>query len=76
MDMFPGPVIQSSSKPVPQPGNPATLLTPQVVKHADLRCMEEVRLRVVAHITGNMSKHVECSVNMSQRKFGIGCLGG
>jgi hypothetical protein len=37
--------------------------------------MEEVRLRVIAHNTGNMSKHVESSVNMAQREFGIGCLG-
>jgi len=36
----------------------------QVVKHADLHCMEEVGLREVAHDTGNMSKHVESSVNM------------
>ena len=28
----------------------------EVVKHADLHCMEEVRLRVVAHHTGNVSK--------------------
>jgi hypothetical protein len=37
--------------------------------------MEEVGLREVAHNTGNMSKHVESSVNMARREFGIGCLG-
>ena len=47
----------------------------EVVKHADLHCMEEVGLREVAHDTGNMSKHVESSVNMALREFGIGCLG-
>jgi len=34
----------------------------EVVKHGDLHCMEEVGHREVAHDTGNMSKHVECSV--------------
>jgi hypothetical protein len=47
----------------------------EVVKHADLHCMEEVGLKEVAHNTGNMSKHVEFSVNMVRREFGIGCLG-
>jgi len=48
----------------------------EVVKHADLHCMEEeVRLKEVTHSTGNMSKHVESSVNMALREFGIGCLG-
>jgi hypothetical protein len=37
--------------------------------------MEEIGLREVAHDTGNMSKHVESSVNMAQRQFGIGFLG-
>jgi hypothetical protein len=37
--------------------------------------MEEVGLREVAHNTGNWSKHVEFSVNMARRKFGISCLG-
>jgi hypothetical protein len=36
----------------------------EVVKHADLHCMEEVGLREIPHNTGNMSKHVESSVNM------------
>jgi hypothetical protein len=48
---------------------------PEVVKHADLHCMEEVGLREIAHNTGNMLKHVESSVNMMRREFGIGCLG-
>jgi hypothetical protein len=48
---------------------------PEVVKHADLHCMEEVRLWEVAHNTGNMSKHVESSGNMTRRKFNTGCFG-
>ena len=47
----------------------------EVVKHADLHCMEEVGLREVAHDTGNMSKHVESLVNIARREFGIGYLG-
>jgi len=47
----------------------------EVVKHADLHCMEEVRLWVVAHDTGYMSKHFESSVDMARREFSIGCLG-
>ena len=47
----------------------------EVVKHADLHCMEEVGLGEVGHNTGNMSNHVESSVNMARREFGIGCLG-
>jgi hypothetical protein len=47
----------------------------EVVKHADLHCMEEVGRREVAPNTGNMSKHVESSVNMAQQELGIGCLG-
>jgi hypothetical protein len=47
----------------------------EVIKHADLQCMEEVGLREVAHNTGNLLKHVESSVNMARREFGIGCLG-
>jgi len=38
----------------------------EVIKHADLHCMEEVGLREVAHDTGNMSKHVESSENMAR----------
>ena len=47
----------------------------EVIKHADLHCMEEVWLREVAHDTSIMSEHVEYSVNMEQREFGIRCLG-
>jgi hypothetical protein len=47
----------------------------EVIKHADLHCMEEVGLREVAHNTWDSSKHVESSVNMVRREFGIGCLG-
>jgi len=47
----------------------------EVVKHADQHCMEEVGLGEIAHNTGNMLKHVESSVNMAQREFGIRCLG-
>jgi hypothetical protein len=47
----------------------------EVIKHADLHCMDEVGLREVAHDTGNMSKHFESLVNMARREFGIGCLG-
>jgi hypothetical protein len=36
----------------------------EVLKHADLHCMEEFRLREIAHNTGNMSKHVQSLVNM------------
>ena len=47
----------------------------EVIKLADLHCMEEVRLREVTHVTGNKSKHVESSVNMARGEFGISCLG-
>jgi hypothetical protein len=47
----------------------------EVFKHANRHCVEEVGLRVVAHDTGNMSKHVQSTVNMPRREFGIGCLG-
>jgi hypothetical protein len=47
----------------------------EVVKHAHLGCMPEVELREVAHNTGNVSKHVQSSVNMVGREFGIGCPG-
>ena len=36
----------------------------EMVKHADLHCMEMVRLWEVAHDAGNMSNHVQFSVNM------------
>ena len=47
----------------------------QVVKHADQHCMEQVRLREVAHDTRNMLKHFESSVKMARQEFCIGCLG-
>jgi len=47
----------------------------EVVKHADLHCLEEFGLREAAHNARNMSKHGESSVNMARREFGIGCLG-
>jgi hypothetical protein len=47
----------------------------EVVKGADLHCMEEVGLKEVTHHIANMSKHVESSVNMVRREFGIPCLG-
>ena len=47
----------------------------EVIKHADLHCIEEVGLREVPYDTGNMSKHFESSVNMARQEFGIGCLG-
>jgi len=47
----------------------------EVVKHADLHCMEEVGIQEVAHNTGNMSKHIESSVNIVRREFDIGCIG-
>ena len=37
----------------------------EVVKHADLHCMEDVGLREIAHNSGNRSKHVDSSVNMA-----------
>ena len=47
----------------------------EVVQHADVQCMQEVGLRELAHDAGNMSKHIEYSVNMAPQEFGIGCLG-
>jgi len=47
----------------------------EVVKHADLHCMKEVRLREVAHNPGNVSKAVEFFVSEALREFGIRCLG-
>jgi hypothetical protein len=47
----------------------------EVVKHADLHCMEKVGRKEVAHNTGNMLKHIESSVNMVRQVFGISCFG-
>jgi hypothetical protein len=37
--------------------------------------MEDVRIREVAHNTGNMLKDLEFLVNIECREFGIACLG-
>jgi hypothetical protein len=37
----------------------------EVIKHAELHCIEEVGLREIANDTGNMLKHVESSVNIA-----------
>jgi hypothetical protein len=47
----------------------------EVVTHAVLHCMGEVRLREVTHNTGNMSKHVESLVDIAQPEISIGYLG-
>jgi len=47
----------------------------EVVKHADLHCMEEVGHWEVTHHKGNMSKHAESWVKMARRASGIGCFG-
>jgi DNA-directed RNA polymerase specialized sigma24 family protein len=44
----------------------------EVVKHADLHCVEEVRHREVASDAGTMLKNVESLVDMARREFGIG----
>jgi hypothetical protein len=36
----------------------------EVIKYADLHCMEEVGLREVVHHIGNLSKLVESLMNM------------
>jgi len=38
----------------------------EVIKHANLHCMEKVGLRDVAHNTGIMSKDIESWVNMAR----------
>jgi hypothetical protein len=45
----------------------------EVVKHANLHCMEKVGRWKIAHNTGTMLKHIESSVNMVGHEFGIGC---
>jgi hypothetical protein len=45
------------------------------MKHAGLHCVGEVGLREVAHDTGNMSKHIESSVNKARQEFVIGWFG-
>jgi hypothetical protein len=46
----------------------------EVVKHADLQCMEKVRLREVARNAGNVSNHIAMSESMLRRQFGIVCI--
>jgi len=48
---------------------------PEVVKHANLHCMEEVGIRQVVHNTGTVSKHIESWLNMARRLFSIGYHG-
>jgi hypothetical protein len=47
----------------------------EVIKHADLDCMDEGRRREDSHDTGNTSKRVESSVIMVRQEFSIGCVG-
>ena len=47
----------------------------EVIKLADLHVMMEVEPLQVVHNTGNMSKHVEFSVNIAQGELGANCLG-
>jgi len=47
----------------------------EVIKYADLHCMEKVGLWEGAHDGWNMLRHVESSVNMVWQEFGIGSLG-
>jgi len=47
----------------------------EVVKHGNVHCMKEERLRGVAHDTQNMSMEAKFSVNMVQPEFRIDCLG-
>jgi len=47
----------------------------EVVKHADLHCMEEVGLRETSHNTRNMSKYIQSLVAMAQQEFTFGSLG-
>jgi hypothetical protein len=41
----------------------------EVIKHADLHCMEEVGLQEVTHDTENLLKMVKSLVNMHQQKI-------
>jgi hypothetical protein len=41
----------------------------EVVKHANLHCMEAVGLLEVTHDTGNMRKNDESSVDMPRREI-------
>jgi hypothetical protein len=43
-----------------------------VIRHANLHCMDDVGLWEVTQDTGNMLKHIESWVGMVRCKFGIG----
>ena len=47
----------------------------EVVKLAELHCIEEVGLWEVTRNRRNMSIHIESPLNMAGREFGIGSLG-
>jgi hypothetical protein len=47
----------------------------EVVKQANLHCMEEVAVMEVANDPGNVSKHNESLVNMARQELGISSIG-
>jgi hypothetical protein len=47
----------------------------EVVKHANLHCVEDVGLWEIPHNTGNMSTHVAFWVHITRRESGISCIG-
>jgi hypothetical protein len=47
----------------------------EVLKHIDLRCMEEGALQRFTYDTGNMAKPIEFSVNMAQCEFSSARIG-
>jgi hypothetical protein len=47
----------------------------EVVKQANLHCMEEVAVMEVAHDPGNISKHNESLVSMARQELGISSIG-
>jgi hypothetical protein len=46
----------------------------ELIKDANLHCIEEFPFRQVAHDTGNMLNQVESPVNMEQQELNIGWL--
>jgi len=46
----------------------------EVVKHANPHYMKKVTLWEVAQHTGNMSKHIEFSLDKARQEFSISCL--
>jgi len=46
----------------------------EVVKRADVKCMEDVGLRGVVHNTGNMFTPAESMVNLVSQERGMGRL--